>query len=277
MSGNLLQLLEENKNTFSKGQKLLAVYIADSYDQAAFMTAAKLGETVGVSESTVVRFASELGFDGYPGLQVAMRMLVQGKMSANNEIVAKKDEDLISELFRSEMDNLHQTALFLDREEFKKAMEALTKCDHIYVIGCNNNRLLAEYLGSQLQFFFDKVHIITDSGADETFQKLLWVGGKDAVISMNFPKYSDITEKATQYCRSTGAVTIGFTDNKSASFAKKCDFAFFARGEQNGVSSSLTVPFCLINAVIQALAVGRENLLSDKVSALNNIFDLYDV
>lgn len=278
MNENLLVLLQQKENTFSKGRKLLAKYIAESYDKAAFMTAAKLGEIVGVSESTVVRFASELGFNGYPGLQEAMQLLVREKMSPDHTVeIATNDSDAVSSVFRSELENLRQTAVFLDKDVLYNVVRSIETSENIYIIGSKTNSLLAEYLGYHLQFVFGNVHILTDSGSAEMLGKLLCVSQKDVVIGVNFPQYSPSTEIAMQYCQKTGATVVGFTDNKKSSFTKFCDYVLFAKCDKNYFATSMVAPFGLMNAAISAIALSKEKVLSDKLNLLDSILETNNV
>lgn len=274
MNENLLVILQQKENTFSRGRKLLAKYIAESYDKAAFMTAAKLGEIVGVSESTVVRFAGELGFNGYPGLQKAMQLLVYDKISSDhNAEIPSDDTDAVSVVLQSEMENLRHTAIFSDKDVFNEVVRSVENSENIYIVGSKTNSLLAEYLGYYLQLIFGKVHILTDSGSAEMLEKLLNVGGKDVVIGINFPQYSSATEDAVRYCQKTGATVIGFTDSKRSPFTKYCDHILFAKCGKYNFATSLAAPFGLMNALISALMMGREKMLSDRLDLLNSILD----
>lgn len=275
MSKDLHQLLLEKSNNFSKGRKLLAKYITESYDKAAFMTAAKLGQTVGVSESTVVRFACELGFDGYPGLQKAMQSLVYDKMSSDGSMEVSGDDS--DKIFRAEMENIRQTVALLDREALAKAVKSMECCESIYVIGAKTNSFLAEYLGSYLQLLFKGVHIITDSTADQMLNKLLYVGCKDTVIGINFPQHSTVTEKAAEYCHMTGAKVIGFADSMLSPMAKYCDHILLAKCDKTSFANSLAAPFSLMNALISALTADKEDFVNEKLAVLDNIFDAYNV
>ena len=271
MNGDLLNTLQMKMDSFSKGQRLLAKYIVESYEIAAFLTASKLGETVGISESTVVRFAGELGFDGYPGLQKAMQNLVHNKMSSGiktEDIPGEKD--IISEYFYKEMENLRQTAIFLDRGEMRGVVDAMKRSKKIYIIGNKMNSYFAEYLSDRLQYLFNNVQVITQNSMHDILEKMIHVGSKDLVIGIDFIPYSDTTENALKYSRGTGATVIAFTDIKSTGYGKYCDHVLLAKCERDEFAVSVNAPFCLINALITVLAVECEDVLADNLSALKN-------
>lgn len=275
MGKELLQLLQEKSNTFSKGRQLLANYITESYDKAAFMTAAKIGKVVGVSESTVVRFACELGFDGYPGLQKAMQELVSDRMSSGDKMVISSDDS--DRVFRAEIENIRQTAVLLDKDAFSNVVKSILNCENIYVIGGKMSSFLAEYFGSSLQLLFRGVHIITDCDAGNMLEKLLYVSSKDVVVGINFPQYSTATEKAVEYCHTTGAKVFGFTDTMLSPMAKYCDHVLLAKCDKISFPNSLAAPFSLMNALLSALVADREDVVNEKMRVLNNIYDAYNV
>lgn len=257
---------------------MLAQYIINSYDKAAFMTAAKLGQTVGISESTVVRFAGELGFDGYPGLQKAMQTMLSNQLAPEQHVeMPASKSDLISNVFHAEMEKMHRTAALLDRETFDNVIKTLANGQSVYIIGTGNNRLLAEHFGRNLRLTLQNVHIISGATPAEMMENLLCVGSKDVVIGINFPQYSTSTEKAMQYCRSTGATVVGFTDNRSSQFTKCCDYVLYAKCDDIAFGDSLVAPLCLINALIIALAEVKEKTLSERLTVLDRICDTYNI
>lgn len=277
MNEDLLNTLQKKMGSFSKGQRLLAKYIVESYEIAAFMTASKLGETVGVSESTVVRFAGELGFDGYPGLQKAMQNLVHSKMaSGGKREYLPENIDFISDYFDKEMENLRQTAIFLDRDEMRGVADAIKSSRNIYIIGSKINRYLAEYLGDRLQYLFKYVQVITQNGTNDILEKLIHVGSEDLVIGIDFSPNSDATEKTLRYSHGTGATVIAFTDLKSTGYSKYCDYILFAKCEKDTFAASVNAPLCLVNALITMLAMECEDMLADNLSALKNACNAVD-
>ncbi len=191
MSNNILSLLQSKMPTFSKGQRRLAQYITESYDKAAFLTASRLGKAVGVSESTVVRFAVELGFDGYPSMQKAMQEMVVNRLTSVQRIEVANDrigdQDIVSMVLQADMDKLRKTGETLDRNEFQSAVNAILKAKRVYILGVRSAATLANFLGYYLNYMFRNVHIVTASGAGEMFEQIVGVGAEDVVIAFSFP------------------------------------------------------------------------------------------
>lgn len=281
MNMDLFTLLQQKAPTFSKGQRLLAKYITDAYDKAAFMTANRLGKTVGVSESTVVRFAVELGYDGYPCMQKAMQEMVLNRLTSVQRIEVANDRidsnDVVASVLQSDADKLRQTSELLDRNAFNAAVKAIIKAKRIYVLGSRSAAPLANFLGYYLNFMFDDVHIVTASGASEMFEKLIRVNADDVVIGFSFPRYSAATVKGAQYCRTTGATVIGFTDSHLSPLGQHSDYVLLAKSDMLSLVDSLVAPLSVVNALIVALASGRENTLSKTFDGLERVWDEYNV
>jgi len=281
MSCNFLSILQEKEPTFSKGQKRIARYITDSYDKAAFMTANRLGKTVGVSESTVVRFAVDLGFDGYPSMQKAMREMVLNRLTSVQRIkVASNrigDQDVVSMVLQSDAEKLRQTGETVNREDFRAAVQAIQKARRIYILGVRSAAALANFLGYYLNYMFDNVHIVTTSGASEMFEKLVNVGPGDVVIAISFPRYSTSTVKGVQYCRSVGATVVGLTNSQLSPLAQNSDYVLVAKSDMVSLVDSLVAPLSVINALIVALAAGREEELAKTFGTLERVWEEYNV
>lgn len=281
MRDDLFSVMQQNARKFSKGQRTLAKYITESYDKAAFMTASKLGKTVGVSESTVVRFASSLGYDGYPSMQKAMQELVLNRLTSVQRIEITNDrignQDVVTTVLQSDADKLRQTSESVDRESFSAAINAILGAEHIYILGCRSAAPLASFLGYYLNFMFNNVHIVTASGASEMFEKLIRVNSKDVVIGFSFPRYSAATVKGAQYCRTTGATVIGFTDSHLSPLGQNSDLVLMTKSDMLSLVDSLVAPLSLVNALIVALAAGREQVLSKTFDALEQVWEEYNV
>ena len=281
MNEDILLILQQRAATFSKGQRLLARYITESYDKAAFMTASKLGKTVGVSESTVVRFAVELGYDGYPSMQKAMQDMVLNRLTAVQRIEVANDrigdQDVLSMVMQSDADKLRQTAEIVDRDDFRAAVNKILGAKRIYVMGARSVAPLAGFLGYYLNFMFDDVRIITASGASEMFEKLVGIDSNDVVVAFSFPRYSAATLKAAQYCLTTGAKVIGITDNRESPLAKTSDHVICAKSDMLSLVDTLVAPLSVVNALIVALASKREKELHRTFDALERIWDQYHV
>lgn len=281
MNEDILLVLQQKAATFSKGQRMLARYITESYDKAAFMTASKLGKTVGVSESTVVRFAVELGYDGYPSMQKAMQDMVLNRLTAVQRIEVANDrigdQDVLSTVLQSDADKLRQTAEIVDREDFRSAVNKILGAKRIYVMGTRSVAPLAGFLGYYLNFMFDDVRIITASGASEMFEKLVGIDSDDVVIAFSFPRYSAATVKGAQYCRTTGATVIGFTDSRLSPLGQHCDHILVAKSDMASLVDSIVAPLSVVNALIVALASGREHILAKTFDALERVWEEYSV
>lgn len=281
MNQDLMSLLQHKASSFSKGQRLLARYITESYDKAAYMTANRLGKTVGVSESTVVRFATVLGFDGYPGMQRAMQEMVLNRLTSVQRIEVANDrignQDIISTVLQADADKLRKTAELVDRNAFDASVQAILAAKRIYVLGARSAAPLANFLGYYLNFMFDNVQIVTASGASEMFEKLFRVSSDDVVIAFSFPRYSAATVKGAQYCRTTGATVIGFTDSALSPLGQHSDHVLLAKSDMVSLVDSLTAPLSLINALIVSLAAGREQVLSGSFDTLERVWEEYNV
>ena len=281
MNKDLFTLLQQKASTFSKGHRLLAKYISESYEKAAYMTASSLGKAVGVSESTVVRFASELGYSGYPGMQKAMQEMVLNRLTAAQRIEISSDrignQDVITSVLRSDADKLLQTADMVDREAFSSAVKAIQNAKGIYVLGARSAAPLANFLGYYLNFMFNNVQTVTASGASEMFEKLFRVGTEDVIIAFSFPRYSAATVKGAQFCRTTGAKVIGFTDSYFSPLARHCDHVLLSKSDMVSFVDSLTAPFSLVNALLVALSSGREEILSKSFDTLERVWEEYNV
>ena len=281
MNEDLFSIMQQKAQSFSKGQRLLAKYITESYDKAAFMTASRLGKTVGVSESTVVRFAVELGFEGYPSMQKAMQELVLTRLTSVQRIESAHDRmggnDVLTTVLQSDADKLRQTLEMVDRNAFDSAVKAIHNAKNIYILGCRSAAPLANFLGYYLNFMFSNVHTVTSSGASENFENLIRVDASDVVICFSFPRYSAATVKGAQYCRTTGATVIGITDSYLSPLGQNCDYVLLAKSGMLSLVDSLTAPLSLVNALIVALASGRENSLAKTFEALEQVWEEYNV
>ena len=206
-------------NSFSKGQKRIALYIEEHYDKAAFMTAGKLGQTVGVSESTVVRFATELGYDGYPGMRRAMQEMIRNRLTAVQRIEVAKEQidrgNILDAVFSADMDKLHSTIDEVSKEDFNRAVDAILKAKTVYIVGMRSSTSLASFLGFYLNLLLDNVRLIHDTSVSEVYEQVFRIHEGDVFIGISFPRYSSRTIKAMQFAKSTGATAIGITDGRS--------------------------------------------------------------
>lgn len=281
MAEDILSIMESLSPTFSKGQKRIAAFITESYDKAAFMTASKLGKAVGVSESTVVRFAMELGYDGYPTMQKVLQEMVMNHLTTSQRMDVASEridkQDVAMSVLQSDMDKLRQTADQLNREAFQKSVDAILKAKAIYVIGVRSSAALARFVGYYLNYMFDNVHLITDSGGSEMLEQLVNIKPEDAVLAISFPRYSTATIRGVQYCRQVGATIVGLTNSSLSPLSQICDHLLIAKSDMASLVDSLVAPLSVLNALLIALAAGREDVIQKNFDTLERVWDTYHV
>ena len=281
MHEDILKLLETLGPTFSKGQRKIAAYITESYDKAAFMTASKLGKAVGISESTVVRFAVELGYDGYPSMQKAMQEMVLNRLTSVQRIGVANDrigdQDVLSTVLHADAEKLRQTNEAISRESFHAAVDAILKARRIYIIGVRSASVLVNFLSYYMGYMFDNIHPVTTSGESEMFEKLVNVGPEDVVIAFSFPRYSTSTVNGVRYCRSTGARIVGITNSNLSPLGQNSDYVLVAKSDMVSLVDTLVAPLSVVNALIVALASGREQELSKTFDTLERVWEEYNV
>ena len=281
MKDDILLILEEKAPTFSKGQRKIAAYINEAYDKAAFLTASKLGKTVGVSESTVVRFAVELGYDGYPEMQKAMQEMVMNRLTSVQRMGIANDrignQDVLSSVLQADADKIRQTSETVSRDAFRQSINAILRARRIYILGVRSASALANFTGYYLNYMFDNVQVITASGAGEMFENLVGVSDEDVVLAFSFPRYSTATLKAAQYCRSVGATVIGLTNSNISPLAQSCDHVLAAKSDMVSLVDSLVAPLSVVNALIVSLASAREQELKKSFDTLERVWEEYNV
>lgn len=281
MGHDILSVLQGKTMDFSKGQRRIAHFIKESYDKAAFMTASKLGKAVGVSESTVVRFAVELGYDGYPSMQKAMQEMVVNRLTSVQRLEVAHDrigsQDVVSMVLHADMEKLRQTGETLDRKEFAAAVDAILGAKRVYILGVRSAATLANFLGYYLNYMFRNVRIVTASGVSEMFEQIVGVGPEDVVVAFSFPRYSSSTAKGAQYCRSTGAKVIGVTDSRLSPLGTNCDHVLQTKSDMVSLVDSLVAPLSVVNALIVAVASKREQQLTKTFDELEHIWEVYHV
>ncbi len=281
MNDDILSILEYKMPTLSKGQKRIAALICESCEKVAFMTANALGKEAAVSEATVVRFAAELGYSGYPQMQKAMQETVLSRMTLIQRmgLVAGKNDsqDIFSSVLQSDADNLHKSGRMVHREDFYAAVENILKAKNIYIIGAQSTSVLANFLGYYLQYMFDGVTVITDSATGEVMEKLMRLNHQDVVIAFSFPRYATSTLHAANYCRSVGATVVGFTNSLVSPLTKYCEYVLPAKSDMISIVDSLVAPLSMVNALIAALAAGKENVLQSNMDKLESIWQTYHI
>ena len=281
MNQDILALIQENINTFSKGQKRIAAFILDSYDKAAFMTASRLGKKVGVSESTVVRFAAELGYDGYPDMQKSLQKMIRNRLTSVQRIEVTNDrigdQDLVSMVLQSDMEKIRLTLEELDRSAFDNAVKAIVSAKRIYIIGVRSSAAIASFLGFYFNLIFDNVVNVTAGTASEMFEHLLRVGEDDVVIGVSFPRYSSRTVQAMSFARDRKATTVAITDSEASPLAPICKYTLKARSDMASFGDSLVAPLSLVNALLVAVSRAKNDDLANTFQTLERIWEDYGV
>ena len=278
---DILTKLNDDMSEFSKGQKKIASFIINSYDKAAFMTAAKLGDTVGVSESTVVRFAYELGFDGYPGLQEELSEFIKRKLTSVQRIEVSSDmlkgENVWKNVMLKDMVNLKKAIDDVDDVTFNLAVDKIVGAKKIYILGVRSSAALASFLGFYFNLVFDNIRLVHTTSVSEMFEQIIQVTPDDVVIGISFPRYSSRTVKAMQFARDVGATVIAITDNSDSPPAEAASMALTARSGMASFVDSLVAPLSLINALIVAVGIKRKDHVSETFSRLEKIWEEYQV
>lgn len=281
MNHDILTLIQENIHTFSKGQKRIANFILDSYDKAAFMTASRLGKRVGVSESTVVRFAAELGYDGYPDMQKSLQKMIRNRLTSVQRIEVTNDrigdQDLLSMVLQSDIEKIRLTLEELDRDSFEHAVDAIVSARKIYIIGVRSSASIATFLTFYFNLIFDNVVEVSANTASEVFERLLRVGEGDVVIGVSFPRYSSRTVQAMSFARDRGATTVAITDSEASPLAPICTYTLKARSDMASFVDSLVAPLSLVNALLVAVSRKKNDDLAHTFQILEGIWDEYGV
>lgn len=281
MSDPLLATIDENLKRLSKGHKKIAAYIEENYDKAAFMTAAALGQKVGVSESTVVRFATELGFKGYPELQKELQQLIKSKLTAVQRMEVSEnligDSDIITSVLNGDIELIRATAEKTSREAFKNAVSEINRAKRIYILGVRSSAALASFLAFYFNLVFDAVTLIDTASASEMFEQIFRIDEKDVCIAISFPRYSKQTVNALRFIADRGAKIIAITDTEKSPIASFANHLLVARSDMASVVDSLTAPLSLINALIAGVTLSRRNEVYENFNKLEHIWDVYQV
>lgn len=281
MYSELTERIMKCRASFSKGQRLIAKYIEEHPEKVAFMTASKLGINVGVSESTVVRFAMELGYSGYPALQQAMQEMVRNKLTSlqrlemtfNNTEKAK----LLDSVLDQDINIIKRTKEHMNRDSFYTAVKALVPIKKVYILGAGSSLALATFLSNYFRLIFENVLLIEATSEAQIYQQMIHAGKDDAIIAISFPRYSKKAVNALSYASDRGAVTIAITDSKSSPLAKKASHALLAKSDMVSFVDSLVAPLSLINALIVTVAIEKQDEVSGALREIEDIWDRYSV
>lgn len=271
----LLARINQTGRRLSKGQKRIAEYIVNHYDKAAFMTASKLGDKVQVSESTVVRFAIALGYDGYPALQKALQEMIRNRLTAVQRVEMTGDMSesaVLGMVFKADMQNIRQTIEDLDEANFSRTVDALCEAERVYVVGVRSSAPLAQFLGYYMNFIRDNVMVIT-SGISDVLEQVARVGEKDVVLGISFPRYSRRTIEAMNYAKGKGATVVSLTDTPLSPLGEASDFCLTARSDMASFVDSLVAPLSMINALIVAMSLRHREEVSEHFAQLESLWE----
>ena len=273
-NGDLLQKIDQTYKSMSKGQKQIARYILDNYDKAAFITASKMGSVVGVSESTVVRFAYALGYDGYPELQRSLQELIRNKLTSVQRIQLADEieqSDVLKTVLKADMNNIRATIESVDPASFERVVDGLVGARTVYIVGTRASTPLVEFFGYYLNFVLDNVRAVT-AGTSDVFDQLIRVSADDVVLGISFPRYSTRTIEGMRFAKERGAKVYAITDSQISPLAENADETLLARSDMASFADSLVAPLSLINAIIVALSMRKKAEVSARFTQLENIW-----
>ena len=281
MQKDLLKLIEERMPTFSKSQRLISAYILENYDKAAYMTASKLGAVVKVSESTVVRYAIELGFDGYPDFQHSLQEIVRTRltsvqrMEVTNSLIG--DGDVLTKVLMSDIDKIKRTLEEIDRDAFERAVDRIIEAKRIYIAGMGSASVLAKALNISLRMVSDDVRLIMATSGAEIYEEMRSIGEGDVMVAISFPRYSGRISGAVSFAHNSGANVIAITDSPVSPIASAADQTLYAKSDMASFADSLAAPLSLINALVVAVSRKKQDELTVRLRQLEEIWAEYKV
>ncbi|MBQ4170908.1 MAG: MurR/RpiR family transcriptional regulator [Ruminococcus sp.] len=278
MITHLLTRIDLMMNGFSKGQKRIALYIEEHYDKAAFMTASKLGETVGVSESTVVRFATELGYDGYPKLQKAMQEMIRNKLTSVQRIEVTSgrigDGNVLDSVLNQDIEKIRRTIEETSHEDFLRAVDEICAAKRIYIFGVRSTGAIASFLAYYFELIFDNnVILINTTSPSSTYEHIFRITEEDVMIGISFPRYSSTAIEAMNFARSRGAHAVAITDSMASPLVQSADSILIARSDMASIVDSLVAPLSLINALIVATVLKKKDEVTETFRLLEDVLN----
>ena len=282
MNCDVLKLIENGMSSFSKGQKLIANYILSHYDKAAYLTASKLGAYVGVSESTVVRFAIELGYEGYPEFQHSLQEIIRNRLTSFQRIevtnsLIGNNEDILDKVLLSDAEKIRRTLEEVDHASFEEAIEKIVSADHIYIIGVRSSSSLASFLNFNFRMIFDNVKFIQTTSGSEMFEQIMQIKEGDVMIAISFPRYSKRIINAVEYARSKNANVVALTDSKVSPIAAYANQLLIAQSDMISFVDSLVAPLSIINAIVMAVSRKKQKEVTERLRILEEVWDQYEV
>lgn len=280
-SNELINRINEKYSSMSKGQKLLSTYITDNYDKAVFLTAEKLGKVVGVSESTVVRFATHLGYRGYPEFQKALEELVRNKLNSIQRMEVTygriSQSKILDTVLQSDAEKIKSTLEQIDQNAFESALDIILNAKHIYIVGIRSCAPLASFMSFYFNLMFDNVHLLHTSSSSELFEQMVRISKEDVIIGISFPRYSMRTLKAMEFANNRNAKVITLTDSVHSPMNLYSSCNLIAKSDMASIVDSLVAPLSVINALIVALCMRKQSEVAETLEALEDIWNEYQV
>ena len=280
-SNELINRINEKYSSMSKGQKLLSTYITDNYDKAVFLTAEKLGKVVGVSESTVVRFATHLGYRGYPEFQKALEELVRNKLNSIQRMEVTygriSQSKILDTVLQSDAEKIKSTLEQIDQNTFESALDIILNAKHIYIVGIRSCAPLASFMSFYFNLMFDNVHLLHTSSSSELFEQMVRISEEDVIIGISFPRYSMRTLKAMEFANNRSAKVITLTDSVHSPMNLYSSCNLIAKSDMASIVDSLVAPLSVINALIVALCMRKQSEVAETLEALEDIWNEYQV
>lgn len=284
MNGNtndLTSRINECYGSLSKGQKILAIYITDNYDKAVFLTAAKMGQVVGVSESTVVRFATHLGYKGYPEFQKALEEMVRNKLNSIQRMEVTygriSQSHILETVLQSDQEKIKDTLEHIDEHAFELAVDTIIKAKHIYIVGIRSCAPLAAFMAFYFNLMFENVTLLQTNNSSELFEQMVRISKDDVIIGISFPRYSMRTLKAMEFANNRNAKVITLTDSVHSPMNLYSSCNLIARSDMASIVDSLVAPLSVINALIVALCMKKQGEVAKTLETLEDIWNEYQV
>ena len=281
MTKDISALIQSGMPGFSKGKRRIADVILHSYDRAAYMTASKLGEMAGVSESTVVRFANELGFEGYPEFQRAVQELVRTKLTPNQRIDITEQRigagNLIEKVMNSDMEKIRYTLENINHDTFAAAVDAIVSARNIYIFGVRSSSSIAGFLNFNLNMIFDNVRLVQPTSSSDVFEQILGISENDVLIGISFPRYSTKVVNAVKYAKDRNASVIALTDSSISPIAEHATYLLTAQSDMASFVDSLVAPLSIVNAILVAITQRKREEVKERFEYLEQVWDEYDV
>ena len=280
MEKDILAVLDRKQGTFSKGQLRIARYIMENADKASYMTASKLGQKTGVSESTVVRFALELGYSGYPEMRKALQETIRSRLTSLQRMEVARTvigtRDPLTAILNSDMENILLTQSAVSRDVFEHAVETILRARNIYILGARTSSALAVFMGFYLGLILGNVRVLNENREGEIMEQMLRIGSDDLFIGISYPRYSRRTVQAVRFAKDRGAAVLALTDSDTSPIAVRSDICLLARSDMVSFVDSLVAPLSLINALIVAVSE-RKSGVAETFEELEKVWNEYDV